>query len=62
LLNGRDIRRPPNEPNLEVRRRVIDAIAERRRISRDEAWSKFKTCAEAREARKAGSPLDCDTI
>lgn len=45
-----------------VRPWVIDAIAERRRISRDEAWRRFKSCLEEREARKPGAVLDCDTL
>jgi hypothetical protein len=41
---------------------VIDAIAERRKISRDEAWRRFKACLEEREARRPGALFDCDTL
>jgi hypothetical protein len=56
------VRVPDSSRLFEVRAHVIDAIAERRRISRDEAWRRFKTCIEKREARKSGHMLDCDRI
>ena len=45
-----------------VRPWVIDAIAERRKISREEAWRRFKACLEDREARKPGAAFDCDML
>jgi hypothetical protein len=45
-----------------VRPWVIDAIAERRKISREQAWRRFKSCLEDREARKSGVMLACDAI
>jgi hypothetical protein len=53
---------PESSRLFEVRPWVIDAIAARRKISRDEAWRRFKKCLEERETRKGGGPLDCDTI
>ncbi len=53
---------PDSSRLFEVRAHVIDAIAERRKISRDEAWRRFRNCIEKREARKSGSMLDCDRI
>ncbi len=52
---------PDSSRLFEVRPWVIDSIAERRKISRDEAWRRFKKCLEERETRKGG-PLDCDMI
>lgn len=45
-----------------IRPWVIDAIAERRKIGRDEAWRRFRACLEEREARRPGPILDCDTL
>jgi hypothetical protein len=53
---------PDSSRLFEVRPWVIDAIAGRRKISRDEAWRRFKKCLEERETRKSGGPLDCDMI
>lgn len=53
---------PQSARLFSVRSWVIDAIAARRKISREEAWRRFKVCLEDREARKAGGPLDCDTL
>lgn len=52
---------PDSSRLFEVRPWVIDSIAERRKISREEAWRRFKKCLEERETRKGG-PLDCDMI
>ncbi len=52
---------PDSSRLFEIRPWVIDAIAERRKISRDEAWRRFKQCLAERETR-TGHPLDCDTI
>jgi hypothetical protein len=43
-----------------VRPWVIDAIAEHRKISRDEAWRRFKACMEERETMRRF--FDCDTL
>lgn len=53
---------PQSARLFSVRPWVIDAIAERRRIGRDEAWRRFRACLEARESRPAGGYVDCDTI
>ena len=53
---------PESSRLFEVRPWVIDAIAARRKIGRDEAWRRFKKCLEERETRKGGGPLDCDMI
>jgi hypothetical protein len=53
---------PQSARLFSVRPWVIDAIAERRRIGRDEAWRRFRACLEDREARRPGAPLDCDTL
>lgn len=53
---------PQSARLFQVRPWVIDAIAERRRIAREEAWRRFKACLEDREARKPGVLLDCDMI
>ncbi len=53
---------PQSARLFSVRPWVVDAIAQRRGISRDEAWRRFRSCLEDREARKAGSVLDCDTL
>jgi hypothetical protein len=53
---------PDSSRLFEVRPHVIDSIAERRKISRDEAWRRFRSCIETREARKSGNMLDCDSI
>ena len=53
---------PDSSRLFEIRPWVIDAIAERRKISRDEAWRWFKDCIEKREERKSGAVLDCDRI
>ena len=53
---------PDSSRLFEVRPWVIDAIAERRKISRGEAWRRFKACIEKREERESGSMLDCDRI
>jgi hypothetical protein len=51
---------PESSRLFHVRPWVIDAIAERRKISREEAWRRFKTCLETRETSRRY--LDCDTI
>jgi hypothetical protein len=51
---------PESSRLFHVRPWVIDAIAERRKISRDEAWRRFKACLETRETSRRY--LDCDTI
>jgi hypothetical protein len=53
---------PQSARLFNVRPWVIDAIAERRRISRDEAWRRFKSCLEHRELRKQDGVRDCDTL
>lgn len=53
---------PQSARLFNVRPWVIDAIAERRRISREEAWRRFRACLEDREARKAEVLLSCDTL
>jgi hypothetical protein len=53
---------PQSARLFQIRPWVIDAIAERRRISREEAWRRFKACVEQQEARKAAPMLDCDTL
>jgi hypothetical protein len=53
---------PQSSRLFNVRPWVIDAMAARHRIGRDEAWRRFKACLEDREARKPGAPLDCDTL
>lgn len=53
---------PQSSRLFSVRPWVIDAIAERRKIGRDEAWRRFRACLEDREARKLVAPLDCDTL
>ncbi len=51
---------PQSSRLFHVRPWVIDAIAERRKIGRDEAWRRFRTCLEEREA--SGRYFDCDMI
>ena len=51
---------PQSSRLFNVRPHVIDSIAERRKISRDEAWRRFKTCLEQRET--SARYVDCDTI
>jgi hypothetical protein len=53
---------PQSARLFRVRPWVVDAIAQRRRISRDEAWRRFKSCLQDREGGKPGSPFDCDVI
>ena len=53
---------PESSRLFEVRPWVVDAIAQRRKISRDDAWRRFKDCIEKREGRKSGTMLDCDRI
>lgn len=53
---------PQSARLFRIRPWVIDSIAERRRIGRDEAWRRFRACLEAREARTAGGFVDCDSI
>jgi hypothetical protein len=51
---------PQSARLFNVRPHVIDAIAERRKISRAEAWRRFKTCIEQRET--SARYVDCDMI
>ena len=51
---------PESSTLFHVRPWVIDAIAERRKVTRDEAWRRFKACLETRETSRRY--LDCDTI
>ncbi len=51
---------PESSTLFHVRPWVIDAIAERRKISREEAWRRFKACLETRSTTRRY--LDCDTI
>jgi hypothetical protein len=51
---------PESARLFHVRPWVVDAIAERRKISRDEAWRRFKACLEHRET--TGRYFDCDTL
>lgn len=51
---------PQSARLFHVRAHVIDAIAERRKISRDEAWRRFRTCLEQRETTRRY--FDCDMI
>ncbi len=53
---------PQSSRLFNVRPWVIDAMADRHRIGRDEAWRRFKACLQDREARKPGAVLDCDTL
>jgi hypothetical protein len=53
---------PQSSRLFSVRPWVIDAIAERRGIGRDEAWRRFRACLEDREARRPGAVPDCDTL
>jgi hypothetical protein len=53
---------PQSARLFHVRPYVVDAIAERRRISRDEAWRRFRKCLEDREARRSAGYFDCDMI
>jgi hypothetical protein len=53
---------PQSARLFRIRAWVIDAIAERRKIGRDEAWRRFRACLEAQEARKTGGYFDCDTL
>jgi hypothetical protein len=53
---------PQSARLFSIRPWVIDAIAERRKISREEAWRRFKACLEDREARKRAVVPDCDTL
>lgn len=59
---SRPCRNSGERPLFSVRLWVVDAIAERHKISREEAWRGFKSCLEDREARKAGAVLGCDTL
>ena len=51
---------PESSRLFHVRPWVVDAIAERRKISRDEAWRRFKACLETPQTSRRY--LDCDTI
>ena len=51
---------PQSSRLFHVRSNVIDAIAERRKVSRDEAWRRFRACLEQRET--SGRYFDCDMI
>jgi len=51
---------PQSSRLFHVRPYVIDAIAARRKISRDEAWRRFRSCLEQRET--SGRYFDCDII
>lgn len=51
---------PQSARLFHVRPYVIDAIAQRRKVSRDEAWRRFRTCLEERES--SGRYFDCDII
>lgn len=53
---------PESSRLFELRPWVIDAIAERRKIGRDEAWRRFRACIERREASKSATPVDCDRL
>lgn len=53
---------PQSSRLFQVRPWVIDAIAERRKIGRDEAWRRFIACIEEREARTPGPLIDCDML
>ena len=53
---------PQSARLFRIRAWVIDAIAERRGIGRDEAWRRFRACLEAREASAAAGYFDCDTL
>jgi hypothetical protein len=53
---------PQSSRLFSVRPWVIDAIAERRKISREEAWRRFRQCMEERERSRPGPVLDCDMI
>jgi hypothetical protein len=53
---------PQSARLFRIRSWVIDAIADRRGISRDEAWRRFRACLEAQEAKTAGGYFDCDTV
>ena len=49
---------PESSRLFHVRPWVIDAIAQRRKISREEAWRRFKSCLATRETSRRY--LDCD--
>ena len=51
---------PESSRLFHVRPWVIDAIAQRRKISREEAWRRFKSCLATRETSRRY--LDCDMI
>ena len=51
---------PQSSRLFHVRAHVVDAIAERRKISRDEAWRRFRTCLERRETTR--HYFDCDIL
>jgi hypothetical protein len=51
---------PQSTRLFSVRPYVVDAIAHRRKISRNEAWRRFKACLERREA--IARYIDCDTL
>ena len=51
---------PESARLFHVRPWVVDAIAERRKISRAEAWRRFKTCLEQRETSRRY--FDCDML
>jgi len=53
---------PESARLFRIRAWVIDAIADRRRIGRDEAWRRFRACVEAQEAKTTGGFFDCDTL
>ena len=51
---------PQSARLFHVRAHVIDAIAERRKINREEAWRRFRACLERRETTR--SYFDCDSL
>jgi hypothetical protein len=53
---------PQSARLFRIRSWVIDAIAERRNIARDEAWRRFRACLEAQEAKRTAGYFDCDTL
>jgi hypothetical protein len=53
---------PDSSRLFHIRPHVIDAIAERRKIGRDEAWRRFKSCIEDKEGSRGGALIECDTL
>ena len=51
---------PDSARLFHVRPWVVDAIAQRRKIGRDEAWRRFKACLEQRETTRRF--FDCDML